>query len=293
MHIRFLILAFMLGICPAMASYPDATDAIGREFSVFVNNEGSTAASDAVSREFAVYNYNASAASPSDAVGREWGIYVGPVPTYVARQWYLGRQIILLPSVVTAKFRGEFYVESLDRAAGIKVKWNETVAVGTLVEVAGITDVDTNGERCIEASCVTPVGTDTILPLGIGPGALGGGDYFYSEELGTGQQGLYGWNWLSGSPQAVPGLNNLGLLVRTWGKVTWSDTTSFIIDDGLGYMLGDKTSPGVLVQLPIMVSPPAVDKTVAVTGISSCYKLGNLLYRLIRVRYTEDVTVLD
>lgn len=71
------------------------------------------------------------------------------------------------------------------------------------------------------------------------------------------------------------GLNNIGLLVRSWGVVTYSDTIEKFfyindganLDDGSGY-LGIRVSYKDLAS-GNTVTPPAVDSFVAVTGISS------------------------
>lgn len=89
---------------------------------------------------------------------------------------------------------------------------------------------------------------------------LGGGDFVYDPGPPvTGQRGI----------KDATGLNNIGLLVRTTGKVTALDTTNpaqwFRIDDGSN------------VQTTVAYPPfaYAVDDYVTISGISSCEVDGN------------------
>lgn len=135
-------------------------------------------------------------------------------------------------------------------------------------------------------------GTGTVRPLGIRPALLGGGDFFYTPEGTTGQPGTQAWDWLASALVDVQGLNNIGLLVTTWGKVTWAGDDSFVIDDGSGSRFGDLSAPGVRVVVPVGVNIPALDTIVSVTGISSCYRVDDAVYRLLRVRKPADITTL-
>jgi len=74
------------------------------------------------------------------------------------------------------------------------------------------------------------------------------------------------------------GLNNIGLLVRTWGTVTYVDAVNkfFYIDDGsrLNDMSGIHGAVGLRVSYSglapgVTFTPPSVGELVAVTGISS------------------------
>ncbi|NIN13266.1 MAG: hypothetical protein GTO05_14025, partial [Gemmatimonadales bacterium] len=85
------------------------------------------------------------------------------------------------------------------------------------------------------------------------------------------------------------GLNNIGLLIRTWGTVTYADTDYFYLDDGS--LLDDGSGHvGVKVLAPGLTIP-AEGTHVEVTGISSCLKVGDDLHRLIRVCDQADVVV--
>ena len=89
--------------------------------------------------------------------------------------------------------------------------------------------------------------------------------------VGAGQQGIIG----------ASGLNNIGLLICTWGQVTSTGAGYFVIDDG--------SEVDVKCVVPAGVTPPSIGDYVGVTGISSCEMTGDDLYRLLRVRAQEDI----
>lgn len=169
------------------------------------------------------------------------------------------------------------------------VKWTGSLQVGSLVVVSGATGLAASGERCIENASVTVVGTGEVAPLSMRNRLLGGGPFFFSSSPPAGQQGVSGWNWFLGEPQGMEGLNNLGLLVQTWGRSVKAGSGYFVLDDGSGMELGDPEHPGVRVELPIGVAFPPVGSFVTVTGISSCYRSGEHLYRRVLPRSSEDI----
>lgn len=115
---------------------------------------------------------------------------------------------------------------------------------------------------------VTALADSEPAPLAMNIKALGGG------RLNEFTDGVYGG----------VGTNNIGLLVKTWGRVTYVDTVGkfFYIDDGSGRTDGSTHlvtgSPvenvGVRVSYDNLapgntISPPAETTYVAVTGIIS------------------------
>jgi hypothetical protein len=128
--------------------------------------------------------------------------------------------------------------------------------------------------------------TTTAGSLNSIPGALmtcnrsiGGAGYFWNQNgENCGQQGI----------TEAYGLNNIGLLVRTCGKVVQIEPVSdpalptwFKIDDGSGVNVKCVVPSGVTIN-------PGWNY-VGVTGISSCEKDGDDLYRLVRVREQSDI----
>ncbi len=171
---------------------------------------------------------------------------------------------------VTAAFSGFFYVENQDRSSGIRVVASEVVFGPAIVDVMGTLATNAAGERYIQASSVTSDGSGSVTPLGLPNAALGGGDWLFNSATGAGQRGVSG----------AKGLNNIGLLVTIWGKVTATGRGWFYVDDGSGVSDGSG-SVGVYVDDEGQTVPGAGDY-VCVTGISSCdLYLGNVVNTLL------------
>lgn len=120
---------------------------------------------------------------------------------------------------------------------------------------------------------------ETIAPLAITHNAIGGAalnQYTPGVEGGT-------------------GVNNIGLLIKTWGKVTFVDSTNkfFYIDDGTGRVDGSGYL-GVRVSYDNLaagntINPPALDAYVAVTGISSTVVISSKVQPNVRPRRQTDI----
>jgi len=131
-------------------------------------------------------------------------------------------------------------------------------------------------------------------PLGLNNRALGG------SELNSYTPGVTGG----------VGLNNIGLLVRTWGAVTYIDTGQrfFYIDDGShlkdGTLHSDWLTPNVGVRVSYAglaegntIDPPSqTGLRYAITGISSTTAIpvgqGTSIIRTLRPRRQTDLTQL-
>ena len=73
----------------------------------------------------------------------------------------------------------------------------------------------------------------------------------------------------------------MGLLIKTWGSVTHSDSGFFYIDDGSNLSDGSVYT-GLKIQTNGAV--PGQGEMVTVTGISSCYQSGDgKTHRLVRI----------
>ncbi|MCX6376296.1 MAG: right-handed parallel beta-helix repeat-containing protein [Armatimonadetes bacterium] len=180
---------------------------------------------------------------------------------------------------VTAAFAGACSVVELDRSSGLRILSPVTVAVGDVVNMVGQPVLD-EGERALQASSLSVGSHDESLvprPLGLTNGILGGTDYQWAADQG--QQGVLGGT----------GLNNIGLLVTTFGNVNYAGTDYFYVDDGS--KLDDGSGHiGVKVSAPGFTIPTS--GFVIVTGISSCEKVGSDLIRLLRVRKQADIVPL-
>ena len=178
--------------------------------------------------------------------------------------------------MVSAAFPDSFYLEADDRSSGIRVERPaHGLSVGMRAEVTGTVKTNADGERYVEALWATKNGTGWVDPLGMNRKLLGGADFLFNGSTGAGQQGV-----LDGF-----GLNNIGLLVRLWGRVTEvepaSPPTWFTLDDGTG--------PGVKCVIPSDVTISPAWQLISVTGISSCEKVAEELHRLLRVRQQADI----
>jgi len=180
-------------------------------------------------------------------------------------------------AIVSASFDDFFYTEAADRSCGIRVdKADHGVDEGMTVDIIGTLQTNADDERYIAAVSVTPNSTDSVSPVAMNNKALGGGDRCYNPSTGAGQRGI----------TRASDLNNIGLLVTTWGKVIEVDSanpaTWFKIDDGSG--VGVKA----IVSSEMSIGLEEGDYVV-VTGISSCEKVNGMLFRLLRVRRQADI----
>lgn len=177
---------------------------------------------------------------------------------------------------VTAAWTDCFYIESEDRRSAIRVeKTAHGLQQGDMAGVVGKVQTNSDGERYIGASSAFRVGNGTLQPLGMPNRSLGGGDWHYQSDTGAGQRGIEG----------AVGLNNIALLVRIWGRIVGRDTSNpptwFTINDGSGADVKCTIPAGVVIDDSWQF--------VAVTGISSCEKVGEELHPLLRVRTREDI----
>lgn len=214
---------------------------------------------------------------PGSTAGQAKGAPDGSVVSCVAR-------------AVTAVFDDCFYIEEMDRSSGIRVeKANHGLVVGRRATVTGIVHTNSRGERCISATKIHQSGLGVVEPVGVTNADLGGGPF--------GSQGcIWRWKWVldAGSPPSYEmrpstGLNNIGLLVRTWGVVTAWGRDWFYIDDGS--RIEDGTGiVGIYVSAPGMVAPET-GSIVAVTGISSCEYYNGKLVNVLLPRAQADIVV--
>ncbi|MEN6355760.1 MAG: RCC1 repeat-containing protein [Armatimonadota bacterium] len=203
-------------------------------------------------------------------------------------------RIMALECVVTGKFDDCIYVEDTDKLCGIKVTPAPSDAeLGKLIDAYGtLTTVD--GEKAISLSSYKmQTATGSVNPLGMTNQSLGGGDFMYNLLTGEGQEGVFGWQLVNNPDtgkfelkrQKLAGINNIGLLVRVWGKVIDIDPASI----PSWFKISDGSLTNVKVSVPTGVSVPNEGDFVSVTGISSCEMSGAELTNLVRVRQQSDI----
>ncbi len=169
-------------------------------------------------------------------------------------------------------FSSFFYVEEENRSSGIRVAVSAAVSGllrGSIVNVIGTLGTTAEGERCLTGPIVIIVGSRAPLaPLGMPNKSVGGGDW------GVPPLGQYGV--LNGG-----GLNNIGLLIQTWGRV---------IEKGTGYLLiSDGSQDPVRVSTAGLSTIPDEEDYISVIGISTLYKPAADRLRYILPRGDADV----
>lgn len=153
-----------------------------------------------------------------------------------------GTVIELTGPCVTRTFDTFFYMENLDRSAGIRVNCaggQSPPPEGTSPKVTGVLRT-IDGERLIDQASTTPWGNGSVLPLGMNCRAV------------------------------RVGLTPQGILVYLWGRasVAFPTATSFTLSDG--------SPEGVPVQL-YGVAPPTDGAYIVVSGILGANPSGPLL----------------
>ena len=192
---------------------------------------------------------------------------------------------------VSAAWDNAFYLEADDRSSGIRVEKTAhgLTANNVRANVAGTLRTNLDGERYIEASAADPAGAGTVKPLAMPNKSIGGGDFHYAAgPPKSGQQGV-----TDGT-----GLNNIGLLVKVWGRVTASGTDPragiawLYVNDGSNVKDGTGII-GVYCEGAFGINPPAVGSYAVVTGVSGCELYGGNLVTVLRVRDQDDIIVMS
>lgn len=191
-----------------------------------------------------------------------------------------------LDGIVTARFpvggtQSQIYIEDANRVSGIAISTTTAVNVGDEVQCQG-TMTTTSGERVLTAASVVTVQSPGSPPkkLGVNNRALGGGQFGLQPAV---------LNRSSVSEHAK-GPNNIGLLVRMWGKLTYLDPAGafFYLDDGSAISDGFGQT-GIRVacsNLPV----PTSGANVTVTGISCATQINSKTVRLLRPRSAGDLS---
>lgn len=188
---------------------------------------------------------------------------------------------VRFPGVVSAVFGDDFYVQDPDRVAGIRVLKAPavTLEVGQCLSLAGM--IDTSGPNLTLTDAVWTTDPAPRAPprsLGMNGRVIGGGAL--------------------GSQRAVKdgvGLNNVGLLVKIVGLVTYVDPNKrfFYLNDA-GTVKDGSGVIGVKVYGTLRVRPQfdPIGRCVSAIGVSSCEASGPNLVRIIKARTVGDVLVL-
>ena len=164
-------------------------------------------------------------------------------------------ELVVATAYSTTFADGSYYVETSNRANGIKVIGGGNVSIGdTITDLTGTVMTDANGERYIQAQ---PLSVTSGNPL---------------RALGMSNKGVI-------SPLVT------GLLVRTWGAVIDNDGSYITINDG-----SDVTFKVVISDLstPITKSVAKGDH-IAVTGLAGLAKYSDTVVPVILPRGDFDI----
>jgi len=213
------------------------------------------------------------------------GFWAGDIPTPIlvgaigAAKLLPDGAFVSIPGGIATSAAGDFvdflYVEQPDRSSGIRISMQpvgiEQLIRGSMVNAIGTLGVTSAGERQLTGPIVVVVSRqEPLMPLGMANKSLGGSD-LGNPATGLGQYGVSGG----------VGVNNVGLLVESWGQVTEVGSDYFVIDDG--------SSTPVRVDTVGMSDIPSPRDYITVVGISSLYKPGADRLRIILPRTREDV----
>ncbi|HUV04373.1 MAG TPA: S8 family serine peptidase [Armatimonadota bacterium] len=189
-----------------------------------------------------------------------------------------GDSVILTGKVVSAgpaQFPGIMYVQEPDRSSGLKVELGSTqtdAIIGSIVTVSGTLQT-LAGERTITNPVVTVTGS------GDQPTALS----VVNRDVGGSALNIYTPGVTGGT-----GLNNVGLLICVWGRVTAVGSDYFYLDDGSN-LAGASGYTGLKVITGVL-SKPGSDQYAAVVGISSVEVDGSTIRPVVRPRRGSDLT---
>lgn len=189
----------------------------------------------------------------------------------------------LVSKAVTYAESGLFYIENDLRTIGIMVKRNgHGLSKGMRADVTGTLETNADGEKYVWASSATHNGDGSIDPYLMPHRSLGGGVWQYSLSSGAGQAGVTGG----------VGLNNIGLLIRVFGKVTQIGPDYLYINDGSNLRDGTITDGVENLGVRVICDPTGYNRGdfLVVTGISSCFEPSQgVIARRILTRRGEDI----
>ena len=195
----------------------------------------------------------------ADAVAFEAG-YVPVSSLGLARKLIDGSSVKLSNLAVTAVFGQEFYVQALDRSAGLKVQ-GTGVSRGDIVELCGSMSTSA-GERALTNAIATKPG-GTAFPKALGMNG--------ASVDATGNQHL----------------STAGMLVNVWGRVSSVGADHFYVDDGSA-RTDASGNVGLRVDASRLTTVPDTTKYAVVRGILGSKVLETGVVPVILPRDTGD-----
>jgi len=207
------IVAAYSGVCGTLSEFWCNNDAIG--------SGGTYSALAFGVRAGRTYYIQVGGASAGAAGALSLQCHAGPTNSTVGavKNAAPGSRVAICDEPISAVFPGRTYVEEYNRSSGVAVE-QTGLAPGTVVTVIGIVGVDPSGNVVVTGGGMAGTSSGSaVAPVGMCIRQVGGSSF--GNQLGV----------TNGS-----GLNNIGLLVRAWGRVASVDpeTSSYWIDDGSG-----------------------------------------------------------
>lgn len=195
-------------------------------------------------------------------------------------------------AVSTGLFADRFYAETSDRVSGIGVLGKvSSPGKGVIIEGKMATF---NGERVIEPTAVSESGlAETLLPWYLSYSSIGGGKCGLQEavqdyrKVKDPESGEFVRKLIS-----YGGANNIGLLIKTTGKVTHCSDGCFYLDGTANFDDGDESVKGIQVSWPYTEVMPVEGSFVEITAISSCTMKDGILVRMLRPVSADSVIIL-
>lgn len=189
-----------------------------------------------------------------------------------AKLYHPNLSVNISSAIITAAFPDYFYIESENRACGIRVqKAGHGLSAGVKVSVTGtLATLDTKESAILATSVHQLPGAGVISPLGMANRKLGGGPFGYQAGLSN-----------------QIGLNNVGILVSIWGTVTLAGRGWFYLDDGSRVSDGSGVK-GIYVDAAGLKAP-SKGSMVRVTGISSCDVYNDSIVNTLLVSSQSDI----
>ena len=250
-------------------SLKQSIDAV-RDWCVAVNGESDTVQSTVDTLNHCIYGESGTTNPGMLQVASACGCtptmpYKGATAVTIAdaKRLGAGAMVSLYGDVVTGGFGSTCFLECPDRSCAIRMLSPGSAPASAPAAVFG-TVASANGELLVNAELIQSVGpTEPVAPVLMPLGSLGGGAFGEQPAVMEYRSG--------GTAVPAVGLNNLGLLVRVAGTVTFVGSDYFYIDDGSRCNDGSGHTGVRVVCADAAWQKPAVGDFVTVQGMSSTY----------------------
>lgn len=203
-----------------------------------------------------------------------------------------GELVEISDAVVTCSNGSYIYVEDANRLGGIRIVSSVSPTISDLLTVTGTVGT-VDGERCINAESFEVAGvSSTLAPFVMKNTDLGGSVF-------GGQQAVMEYRKITDTVSHVTsrvfmsavGLNNVGMLVRVAGEVTYVGSDYFYINDGSNCE-DDSGNIGVRV-ISGTLTKPALGGYVVMNAISSTYYNNESLFRALVLPTQDDMVIIQ